>query len=200
MRSFGGCIAMESLSAFAGEAIWGLTKMQIYAYLSWLSWKRTEILCTRGGLWVLWVKHDSQNSGWQPHHHLLRGIMPPSASIVPQMQSVACLVLHLGFWFSPCYVSRSPAEMIPELSWLLLFVFLLDIKYMPFFNIKNWLSASSVLTGHPSVQFNLSQQTHTTYSELSNPTGLGFIPIKPPHFRHQPQVEFPDYPHFCLTD
>lgn len=38
-------------------------------------------------LWVLQIKHDSQNSGLQPHHHLLRGTSLPSATIVPQTVS-----------------------------------------------------------------------------------------------------------------
>lgn len=59
--------------------------------------KKTQNTMQTCVLWVLQIKHDSQNSGLQPHHHLLRGTSLPSATIVPQMQSLMCLVLHLGF-------------------------------------------------------------------------------------------------------
>lgn len=151
-------------------------------------------------LWALWIKQDSQKSGWQPHPHLLRGIIASS-----------------GIHFSPnamCGVSGSPLGLLTQFllhaqvpNWDDNWTRLLPVVGFPswyqihaVFNIKTQLSDSLVSTGCPSVQFNLSQQLHTTHSKLSSPTGLGHIPIKASHFRHQTQVEFPDYPHFCSPD
>lgn len=126
-----------------------------------------------------------------------------SIHCTPNAMSVACLVLHLDFWFSSCYVCTQvpswddnwtrlvPAVCLP--SWY---------QIHAIFNIENWPSDSPVSTGCPSVQFNLSQQFHTNHSKLSSPTGLGLghIPTKASHSRLQTQVEFPDYWHFCLLD
>lgn len=152
-------------------------------------------------LWVLWIKYDSQNSGFQPHHHLLRGIVPsfsnhcsPDAVCGMPGSPLGLLILfllhtHVSSW-DDNWTLLVPAVCFPS-----------QYQIYAIFSNNNLSSDSPVSTGCPSVvQFNLGQQFHTSHSEWSSPTGLGLIPIRASHFRHQPQVEFPDYPHFCLTD